>query len=191
MKKLFVVHGWAGSPTSEPWFEWLKKVCKKKNIEVEFLEMPNANEPKIEEWVGHLEKNCKIEKETYFIGHSIGCQTIMRYVEKLPEDKRVAAIGFVAGFFHLLETGWEAEDEEGIEKEREMARPWIETPIDFEKIKSQTNKILAIFSEDDPCVPPSDSKLFKERLNAKIVIKQNEEHFNETKEIPELLEIFN
>ena len=34
-----------------------------------------------------------------------------------------------------------------------------------------------------------DEKLFKERLNAKTIIKENEKHFNTTPEIPELLEL--
>ena len=38
------------------------------------------------------------------------------------------------------------------------------------------------------CVPVSDSKLFERRLDAKVIIKSNEEHFNETKEIKEILE---
>ena len=37
--------------------------------------MPNTANPKIEEWVDYL--NSKVDllnEETYFIGHSIGCQ---------------------------------------------------------------------------------------------------------------------
>jgi uncharacterized protein len=190
MKKLYLIHGWGGGPTSEGWFGWLIKECKKRDIKIEIPKMPNTEKPIIKEWVGHLEKVCNVDEETYFVGHSIGCQTIMRFLEKLPNNKKIAGVGFIAGFFNLLETGWEAEDEEGVSQERAIAKPWLETPINTEKIKSHTKNILAIFSTDDPCVPVSDAKLFKERLNAKIIIKNNEEHFNTTKEIPELLEIF-
>ena len=170
-----------GSPFSEGWFGWLKRELTKRNIKVDFLEMPNTDTPKINEWVKYLEENIKdVDEQTYFIGHSIGCQAIIRYLEQLPENIKVAGCIFVAGFFNLpnLET----------QEEIKIVRPWIETPINFEKIKIHTRNFLAFFSNDDLDVPVSDSKLFKKRLGAKIIIKENEEHFNETQEIPEILD---
>ena len=64
----------------------------------------------------------------------------------------------------------------------------MESPIDFEKVKKHTKKFLAVFSDNDDCVPLSDSKLFKKRLNTEIIIKHNEGHFNETQEIKELID---
>lgn len=180
-KKVYVVHGWGGSPTSEGWFDWLKKELTKKSIKIDFLEMPNADNPKIDEWVKYLENSVKeLDEKTYFIGHSIGCQAIMRYLEQLPESVKIGGCVFVAGWLNLknLES----------KKDWEIAKPWLETPISFEMIKNHTNNFLAIFSKNDPFVPVSDAELFKKRLDAKIVIKENEEHFNETKKIPEILD---
>ena len=82
MKKVYLVHGWGGSDSSEGWFGWLKKKSKENEIKVISFNMPNTNKPKIEEWVGFLEKNIKeIDKETYFIGHSVGCQAVLRFLE--------------------------------------------------------------------------------------------------------------
>lgn len=189
MKKLYLIHGWGGGPSSEGWFGWLINECKKRDIKIEIPMMPNTDEPEIGAWVGHLEKVCEVDEETYFVGHSIGCQTIMRFLEKLPEEKKIAGVGFIAGFFHLKDDGWEAEDKEGISEEKKIAEPWLTLPINYEKIKSHTKNIITIFSTDDPCVPVEDAELFKERLNSKIIIKQNEGHFNTTQEIPELLEL--
>ena len=72
--------------------------------------MPNTNSPKIEKWVGFLEKNIKsADTDTYFIGHSIGCQTILRYLERLPESTKVGGVVFVAGWFNLKESAYTAE----------------------------------------------------------------------------------
>jgi len=188
MKKVYLIHGWGDNTTDVTWFPWLKEELKKKDIKVISFNMPNTDEPKINEWVGYLKENINLkdlDEETYFVGHSIGCQTIMRFLEQLPKDKKVAGAIFVAGWFNLLETAYE---EEG---EKEIGKPWIETPINFKKVKEHTKNFLAIFSEDDPCVPVSDSELFKEKLNAKIVIRKNEGHFDETFEIPEVLEMIN
>ncbi|MDD5193029.1 MAG: alpha/beta fold hydrolase [Candidatus Nanoarchaeia archaeon] len=178
--KVYLVHGWGGSSKSEGWFDWLKKELSTNNIDFKFFDMPNTNYPKINEWVEFLQKNIKdIDNETYLIGHSIGCQTIMRYLEDLPENLRFRGVIFVAGWFNLinLET----------EKEKEIAKPWLETLLNHNRIKKHCNNFLSIFSDNDEWVPLSDSELFKDRLNSKIIIKHNEGHFNETKEIREIM----
>ena len=64
----------------------------------------------------------------------------------------------------------------------------METPINFEKIKEHATNFLCILSDNDPYVPLSNKEFFEEKLEAKSVIKNNEEHFNETEEIPEILD---
>ncbi len=181
MKKVYLIHGWSGKPSDKAWFGWLRRECEKKGIEFEFPEMPDTDYPKIEEWVGKLNEIVRGEK-IYLIGHSIGNQAIMRYLEQLEEGRKIKGVVFVAGFFNLLEGAYE--DEEEID----VAKPWLETPIDCEKVRKRFEKILAIFSTDDDCVPLSDSELFKEKLGAEIIVKENEGHFNEINEIMEFIE---
>ncbi len=181
MKKVYLIHGWGGSSRGG-WFDWLKQELPKMNIKVDALEMPNTDCPKIEEWVGYLMNTVKeIDEETYFVGHSVGCQAIMRFLEKLPESIKIKGCVFVAGWFNLKEEA--SEDDEDLK----IARPWLETPIDFEKVKQHTNNFLAIFSDNDPYVPLSDKEIFKEKLNAEIIVKNNQGHFNEAEKIEEAL----
>ncbi len=181
MKKVYLVHGWGGS-SSGGWFDWLKQQLSEKGIEVLSFDMPDTDNPKIDSWVGFLEKNINInelDKETYFVGHSIGCQAILRFLEKLPENTQVGGCAFAAGWFSL----------KGLEKgEDEIAKPWLEKKIDFDKVKTHCSRFLAVFSDNDPYVPVSDSELFEKNLGAKTIIKKNHEHFNEVLEIPEILE---
>ncbi len=178
MKKVYIIHGWEGFPENH-WFPWLRKKLEEKGFEVIIPEMPNPEEPDIKEWVGKLQAIVKdINGKTYFIGHSIGCQAIMRFLETLPVGSKVRGIIFVAGFFNLpyLET----------DEEKEIAKPWLETPINTEKIKELTKNIIAIFSDDDPEVALSDSKLFKERLNAEIIVERGKRHFTSGAGVTEL-----
>jgi len=169
MKKAIMVHGWGGS-SGGGWFDWLKHELEKKKIEVHAFDMPDTDNPKIKDWIGYLEDNIpSLDEETYLVGHSIGCQTIMRFLEKTSKGK-VAGCVFVAGWFTLKGLG---------NAEIPIAKPWLETPIDFNKVKRNTNKILTIFSDDDPYVPLSDSELFKKNLNAKIIIIKNKGHIDE------------
>ena len=99
MKRMFIVHRWDGTPKSD-WYPWLKKELEKKGFKVEVPEMPNTSEPKINDWVAHLKKVVgKLDSKTYFIGHSIGCQAIMRFLEKEDYNGKVGNIVFVAGWF--------------------------------------------------------------------------------------------
>lgn len=177
MKKVYLVHGWSGSSDSEPWFKWLKEQLSNK-IKIYSFDMPDTDNPKIDSWVNFLQKNIKIDEETYFIGHSIGCQAIMRYLEKLDESKEIAGCIFVAGWFNLNNLS---------EEEKQIAKTWIETKINFDKIKKHTDNFLVILSDNDPYVPLTDKKIFENKLDAKVIIK-HEEHFNNTKEIKEILE---
>jgi len=186
MKKLYLIHGWGGSPSSEGWFGWLIKECKKRNIEIEIPKMPNTDEPKIKEWVGKLKGVVETNNEIYFVGHSVGCQAILRYIETLNPNVKIKGIVLVAPWMHLDE---QTIKEEGEEVEA-IAKPWMETPIDWNKVKSHSDNFIAIFSDNDPYIPLSDADLFKQKLNAQTIIKHNEEHFNETQEIPELLKLF-
>ena len=180
-KKVYLIHGWGGS-SEGGWFDWLKEELSKYNVKVYAFDMPNTDNPKIEKWVKYLEENIKdVDEQTYFIGHSIGCQTIMRYLEKLHKHKKIAGCVFVAGWFDLILSAHDSE-------ELKIAHPWINTKIDFGRVLDHCNKFLAIFSNNDPCVHVDEAVKFKKNLGAKIIMKKNEEHFNKTKKIPEILE---
>ncbi len=177
MKRVILVHGWGGS---SDYFKDLMKKFNEKNIKVEAFNMPNTDNPKIWEWVGFLQEKVKgLNEETYFIGHSIGCQTILRYLEKV--DKKVAGVFFIAGWINLMGLG---------ASEKLIARPWLETPIDFDKIKSNANKITAVFSDDDPFVPLSDKAIFENKLNAKTKVLHNKEHIDDINEVIKEIEDF-
>lgn len=189
MKKVFIVHGWDGYP-EEGWFPWLKKELEQKGFKVFVPQLPEADKPKIQNWVPKLAEVVGTpDEETYFVGHSMGCQTIARYLETLPENTKVGGAIFVSGFFkHLTEIG------DG--EEQEIAKSWLEAPINFEKIRSHLPKSVAIFSDDDPFVPLDNQDDFRGKLGSEIVIESKMKHFSGetgTSELPialnKLLEI--
>ncbi|MDP2925355.1 MAG: alpha/beta hydrolase [Nanoarchaeota archaeon] len=181
MKKVFIIHGWDGRP-DKGWLRWLKNELLKKGFKVKSLNMPNPDIPKINSWVSHLKKIIKNPNEnTFLIAHSIGCQAVIRYIESLPNNIKIGGVIFVAGWFNLqnLET----------DEEKTISEPWIKAPIDFNKVKPKINNAFALFSDNDPWVPISDSNIFKEKLGARIVIEKDKGHYieNITKEIPVVL----
>lgn len=182
-KRVFIVHGWEGYP-GEGWFPWLKSELEKGGFEVTVPAMPNTAEPEIKAWVGRLKKMVgQPDENTYLVGHSMGVQTILHYLESI-NGKKVGGVVLVAGFFNLVEL----DDEE----DEAVARPWLETPIDCEVVKKATANITAIFSDNDKWVPLQENKkLFEERLGAKTIVQRGRGHFSGSdniKELPVVLE---
>lgn len=182
VKRVFIVHRWDGSPDVD-WYPWLKKELEARKFQVEVPAMPNPEEPEIDEWVSHLRETVgEANKDTYFVGHSVGCQTILRYLETLSEETKIGGVIMVAGWLNLI----------GVDKEEMMvARPWIETDIQWHRIIPLTNNFVSIFSDNDPYVPIGDAKLFEEHLNARIVFESRKGHFTSEDNVTSLMVVLN
>jgi hypothetical protein len=183
-KRVFIVHGWSGTP-SQGWLKWLAVELEKLGFAVYAPVMPNPDKPMITPWVDCLRELVgPADEDTYFVGHSIGCQTILRYLGGLPSGEKVRGATLVAGWTKLNVASYENKEDE------EIARDWIETPIEWERIRAHTGNFTAILSDNDPFVPLSMQKVFSENLGAKIIVKENAGHFSETetKELPDALQ---
>jgi predicted alpha/beta hydrolase family esterase len=183
-KRVFIIHGWDGYP-EEGWFPWLKKELEQRGFEVFVPQLPQPDEPRINNWVPEIAKVVSIpDEQTYFVGHSMGCQTIARYLERLSEGAVVGGVVFVAGFFKQL-TNLENDD-----VVRDVSKEWLGTPINLEKVKKHLKKSVAIFSDNDPYVPMDNKDDFIE-LGAKIIIEHNKGHFSGSTGTTELLSALN
>ena len=139
--------------------------------------MPNTNYPKMDAWVNHLAQIVGTTNEDcYFVGHSLGCVTILRYLETLSENQKVGGAVLVAGFTSNL--GYEELDS------------FFTRPINWDKIKSHCSKFIAIHSDNDPYVSLHYGDFFKEKLNAKIIIEHNQKHFSGDTGVVELPSVF-
>lgn len=180
MKRVFIIHGWGGY-SEEASFPWLKKELESRGFQVFSPEMPNSLQPTIGEWTSFIKQLVgNPDEETFFLGHSIGAQAILRYLEFLSDDTKVGGVVLLAGWMHLTDEAYEDESE------IEIGKPWIETPIDWKKVRARTKKFVAIFSDDDPVVPLSDASIFEKELGAKVIIERQKGHFSQSDGIKEL-----
>ena len=186
-KRAFIVHGWESYP-EDAWFPWLQEELEKMGYEVFVPAMPDSEAPNIEAWVHELRHIVdQLQDTDLFIGHSVGCQAIMRYIQTVSQDIKVAGVFFVAPWLDLHPGVIESQGEEAVE----VARPWLETPIEFPVVKSRAQKIVAIFSEDDYFVPLEQKEEFENNLGAKIVVENGKGHYagrDGVMDLPVLLE---
>ena len=163
-KRLIIVHGWEGYP-KEGWYPWLKKEMEKRGWEVQVPTMPSTNRPKIFEWLPFLQQTVgKADGSVFLVGHSLGCITILRFLENLQESKLIGGAILIAGFDNPI-----------MHKE---LKNFFEEPIAWEKIKKKCKKFVSIHSTDDPYVPIENSSSFKKNLGAKTIVTSGFRHFS-------------
>lgn len=172
IRRAFIIHGWDGHP-EEGCFPWLKKELEARGFSVIAPAMPNPLEPRIEEWVPRLAELVGTPDEHMILfGHSIGAQTILRYLAGLPEGKNIKGAVLLAPWVHLTNEAFETDED------REIAEPWLKTPIDFGAARQHAGKFTAIFSDSDPLVPIGDAKIFERELGAGIIMEHDKGHFS-------------
>jgi hypothetical protein len=164
-KRVFVIHGWEGTPDSN-WFPWLKSQLKEKGFDVIVPLLPNTNNPICSEWLEQMKKVIgNVDANTYLVGHSLGVIAILRFLESLPEGQKIGGAVLVAGFSEPL--GY-----------KETENFFIE-PVNYEKIKNSSEKFIAINSKNDPYVPIEKGEILRDKLGAELIVVLKGNHFNE------------
>jgi predicted alpha/beta hydrolase family esterase len=179
MKRVIIVHGYKARPETN-WKPWLKKKLEENNFQVEVPAMPNTEHPEASEWAAKLTETVgRPTNDTFLVGHSLGCITILRYLESLGDDQQVGGCVLVAGFGERFEKYQGGHDS------------FFDHELDWQKIKQHCSRFVAIHSDDDPGVGPEQLELFKQKLNAKATLMHGMGHFasaDNVFEVPVILE---
>ena len=182
VKHVIIIHGWYGSPNEKP-MAWLKRELEETGLSVLSPEMPHPQMPTIDDWVSKLKSLISIPSETILIGHSIGCQTILRYLEN--EKRKFAGVVLVAPWLKLKSGSMS-------EVEHKIAETWEKNRINFSKVKDKSNFFEIFYSVNDNFVSVDDSLKLKKELNAGTVNLGEKGHLSEDDGIfqwPEVLEV--
>ncbi|HLD83996.1 MAG TPA: alpha/beta hydrolase [archaeon] len=154
MKRAVIIHGWRGYP-KEGWFPWLKLRLEELGFDISVPAMPKAM--KVREWVAAISKAAaKPDDDTYFIGHSLGCISILRYLETLPAGSKAGGCVFVAGFSNNTNVPEISE--------------FYSLPLGIKKARLHAGNVTVILSDNDDVVPLAAGKAFAIKLGAKVVI---------------------
>lgn len=183
MRRAYLIHGWSGS-TARGFFPWLKAELESRGYAVEAPQMPNADAPSYETWVPFLESLIGTpDAETVIVGHSMGGQAALRFLERLPDGASIGKVILVAPVVDTIE-GMDLMDEL-------VARPWLDRPFDAAKIRRFSDNIVGIFSDDDPYILLTSEEILRNRFGAKTIVEHAKAHFSAdtgTKEVPVILE---
>ncbi len=176
-KRAFIIHGWEGTANSG-WKGWLKGELEERGFLVFSPQMPDAENPKLEEWLATLHKLVgRPDKDTYFIGHSLGVVCILRYLERLGKGEKAGGALLVAG----------PTENPGIPQ----IAGFFKMPFEWEKIRRHCAGFVSINSDNDFYIDLRHGKVLEEKLGAKLIMLHKRGHFSHSEGcnvLPEALE---
>lgn len=163
-KRVYIIHGWGGVPQSN-WFPWLREELEQRGYQVEVPAMPDTERPRLDAWLGRLQEVAGEPNEhNFFVGHSLGVVTILRYLESLHPGQRIGGAVLVAGFSESI----------GIPE----LENFFSKPLDHDKVKVSAHRIIAIHSDNDPYIPLRRGEFLRDRLGAELIVVRNAGHLN-------------
>lgn len=145
------------------WQHWLEKELQKKGIKTVFPGLPNPMFPNETQWAKEIFKKMKtFDSQTILVGHSLGCPTILRVLQQLPENQKIRCAVLVAGFCRDL----------GIPEIAEF----VNRPFDWKKITNRCGRFVQIYSDNDPFIPVPESLFLAKQLGIEPILEKGAGH---------------
>lgn len=174
--KVLVIHGIAGN-SNDNWFPWFKNELIDRGYDVVIPDLPNSDNPTLQEWTKALRKLeiSKTDRLT-IVAHSLGAPTAVEFINqtKLPVEKLilVSPTGKEMG-----EKNWENLRKVGYASAQKVIETFNKANDQVNEISSLIEKTILYLSDNDPYIPLSVSKSF-EALSPKTQIFKEHGHFN-------------
>lgn len=166
-KKVYIIHGYGASPGSH-WFPWLRDRLTEAGADVDILEMPTPQEPKLDAWINQVAAAVQdIDSHTYFVAHSLGCITTLRYLQRQNPAKPIGGMVLVSGFDKPL-------------PDLPMLDEFTQQALDYDRLIRSANRRAVIAAKDDSIVPFAYSKELMEQLHADFYEVEHGGHFLES-----------
>ncbi len=175
VRRLVVVPRWSGTPGSD-WYPWI--VDEIANMRPRPFDpavvaaMPEPDRPTIQAWVARVREVLGDDPDelarTVVVGHSVGCQAVLRALAGLTAGRHVDRVVCVAGWF-TVDAPWS-----------ELI-PWIETPFDTARCRAAAGRgVTVLLSDDDPHTADwrANGEAWRGRLGASVVDVSGAQHFN-------------
>lgn len=187
IERIVIVPRWSGHARVD-WYPWIREQLADAPQHIEVVELPRPSAPVIDECIAALGSalgtDLQALRSTLLVGHSVGCQALMRYLASL-EPGRSERSHHPGGPTLLCVAGWWA-----IDSPWPTIEPWISTPISLAPLRANTSRIVVLLSDDDPFTADwrANQLLWEERLGAQVEISQGGRHFNASEE-PAVLDL--
>src|SRR5665213_1615385 len=149
--RAFIIHGYQGYP-GEAWQPWLKGELEKRGYKVALPAMPHPDRPVISEWTPFIANLVgKPDEKTVLIGHSLGAQAVLHYLETLgAAGTSVGTTVLIASNFPMGMSPEDADERTGGDK---VLQPWLVRGLNPAWVRNAAGKCTVILSDNDPYIP--------------------------------------
>lgn len=178
MPRLLVVPRWAGTPRSDyyPWLVDALAAAPGRPLDpVVVADLPHPGTPRLDTWppaiARHLGDDPAVLRDTFVLGHSVGCQALLHAIAALPAGSRIAGMLAVAGWWSVDEP-WPA------------ILPWQDDLPDLARVRAAVPRLTVLLSDGDPFTRDhhANAALWRERLGAEVEVVPGARHFNAAQE---------
>lgn len=102
MHELVLAHCWQGDP-QQAWYPWARAQLEQAGWRVQVPQLPRAAKPDPSDWLKMFsDKVHATHAGMVLAGHSLGCATVLHYIEQLPVAAPLAGVVLVAPFAQPL-----------------------------------------------------------------------------------------
>lgn len=179
--RALLVPRWGGGPDDD-WYGWLADELDP-DPSVEALDVvelaPRANAPEPEACVAGLAEatGAAIADRLVLIGHSVGCQALLRFLAAAAPEGPELDLVCIAGWW-------------GVDQPWEEIEPWLRDDYDVERARAAVGSTTVLLSDNDPFTANhrATANLWRERMGAEIALCPRAGHFNAGAE-PAVLDI--
>ncbi|XP_067936143.1 uncharacterized protein [Watersipora subatra] len=171
-RKVVIVPGnGSGDVLHANWYGWAcKRLKKNEGLECKLENMPDPIYARENIWLPFMEKALQCDKNTIIIGHSSGAVAALRFAE----SHKVFALVLVSAYVSHL-------DDETEKRSGYFDRPW-----QWNKIRSNCQRIVQFGSSDDPFLPWTEQELVAKETKAEFYRSDTAGHYMNNS-FPELI----
>ena len=173
--RILLVPRWSGTAESDC-YPWLARdlAARAPGVRLEVVPLrPEPDRPEIEPCLEVCLPALAGPElaRTLLVGHSVGCQVLMRALARIDEGERAPALLCIAGWW-TVDRPWDS------------LRPWIETPFDHRRAAARCARTVVLLSDDDPYTRDAEEtrRRFVVEMGAEVQILPGRRHFNEREE---------
>lgn len=169
--RIILTPRWSGDADSD-FYPWLRSELAEQvpSAEVQSVALQSQDVPDVDRTTAAVEKlliEDHAATRTIAVGHSVGCQAVLR---ALASGRLTGAVDAT-----LLVAGWWNVDEPWPD-----IQPWIDRPFDLQQARDKAGRLVVLLSDDDPFTSDmkGSARQFSERLGAEIRLVPGAQHFN-------------
>lgn len=174
--KVLLIHGLSGD-RNDNWFPWVKPLLEAKGYDVLIPDLPNSQNPTLEEWTNALSKlGITKEDNLSIIAHSLGGPTAVEFIRENKVNVKklilVAPVGKEIG-----PANWKALTSGGYAFVKPILQRFSKANEYVPEIAEMIEQTVLYLSDNDPYIPVSVAKSFA-ALSPKMQVLKNHGHFN-------------